>query len=281
MRAREERSAEAVAKQRRSVVTERPVGPAAGGALSAGWTTEALAALQSTVGNAAVVRVLRQSGHAWVQPEQHRHGAGCGHLEPAPAQRSAVPDVLRSAGRPLAADVRADMEQRLGADFSDVRIHNDSAAKASAAEVGARAYTSGSHVVVGEGGADKHTLAHELTHVIQQRQGPVADTDNSAGLRVSDPSDRDEGVLTEVSRRPIQPGRWGLGEARRHPPGVSAAAPEAERVCGEADSSLLAYAGVVQQVSILSLRQGGMVMQSDAEVVACRHLAGRVRRSGR
>lgn len=201
MRAREERSAEAVAKQCRSVATERPIGPAAGGAPSAGWTTETLASLQSTVGNAAVVQMLRRSGHTWVQPEQHRHGTGCGHLEPPPVQRFAVPDVLRSAGRPLAADVRADMEQRLGADFSDVRIHNDSAAKASAAEVGARAYTSGSHVVVGEGGADKHTLAHELTHVIQQRQGPVAGTDNGAGLRVSDPSDRFEREAEANARR--------------------------------------------------------------------------------
>ncbi|WP_435845801.1 eCIS core domain-containing protein [Streptomyces exfoliatus] len=87
---------------------------------------------------------------------------------------------------------RADMEARLGADFSDVRIHSDTAAKASAAEIGARAYTSGSHVVIGEGGGDRHTLAHELTHVIQQRQGPVAGTDNEAGLKVSDPSDRFE-----------------------------------------------------------------------------------------
>ncbi len=84
------------------------------------------------------------------------------------------------------------MENRLGADFSDVRIHDDSAAKASAAEVGARAYTSGSHVVIGDGGGDKRTLAHELTHVIQQRQGPVAGADNGSGLKVSDPSDRFE-----------------------------------------------------------------------------------------
>jgi ABC-type oligopeptide transport system ATPase subunit len=57
---------------------------------------------------------------------------------------------------------------------------------------GTSAYTSGSHVVIGEGGGGKHTLAHELTHVIQQRQGHVAGTDNGAGLRVSDPSDRFE-----------------------------------------------------------------------------------------
>ena len=84
------------------------------------------------------------------------------------------------------------MEARLGADFSDVRLHSDATARRSAAEVGARAYTSGSHVVIGEGGGDSRTLAHELIHVIQQRRGPVAGTDNGSGLRVSDPSDRFE-----------------------------------------------------------------------------------------
>ncbi|MFE9404167.1 DUF4157 domain-containing protein [Streptomyces sp. NPDC006530] len=154
-------------------------------------------ALQASAGNAAVVQMLRQAGHGWAQ-DQHQHGAGCGHQQtgqagqPAPVQRSAVHDVLRTSGSPLDTSVRTDMEARLGADFSDVRIHNDSAAKASAAEVGARAYTSGSHVVIGDGGADEHTLAHELTHVIQQRQGTVAGTDNGSGLKVSDPSDRFE-----------------------------------------------------------------------------------------
>ncbi|MGA5044250.1 DUF4157 domain-containing protein [Streptomyces arboris] len=148
--------------------------------------------LQATVGNAAVVQMLRRTGYAG-EGEGHRHGAGCGHGGgEGVVQRSAVHDVLRTPGRPLDDATRGDMEARLGADFSDVRIHNDAAAKASAAEVGARAYTSGSHVVIGDGGADKHTLAHELTHVIQQRSGPVAGTVNGAGLKVSDPSDRFE-----------------------------------------------------------------------------------------
>jgi hypothetical protein len=152
---------------------------------------QALLALQRTAGNSAVVQTLRQAGN---DQEQHRHGPGCGHQAPGQPhiQRSAVHEVLRGSGRPLGGDVRADMEARLGADFSDVRIHDDAAAKASAAELGARAYTSGNHIVIGEGGADRHTLAHELTHVIQQRQGPVAGTDNGAGLKVSDPSDRFE-----------------------------------------------------------------------------------------
>ncbi|WP_078966997.1 DUF4157 domain-containing protein [Streptomyces sp. WM6378] len=159
-----------------------------GGGLPLGLT-----ALQASAGNAAVVQMLRQTGHEWAQG-QHQHGAGCGRqqTEQPQVQRSAVHDVLRSGGRPLDDATRTDMESRLGADFSAVRIHTDSAAKASAAEVGAHAYTSGSHVVIGDGGGDKHTLAHELTHVIQQRQGPVAGTDNGAGLKVSDPSDRFE-----------------------------------------------------------------------------------------
>ncbi|GEC10397.1 hypothetical protein SSP24_80520 [Streptomyces spinoverrucosus] len=117
-----------------------------------------------------------------------------------PVQRSSAPDVLRYAGRPLAGPLRAEMEARLGADFSDVRLHTGTAAQRSAQELGARAYTSGSHVVIGQGGGDRHTLAHELTHVIQQRQGPVAGTDNGSGLKVSDPSDRFEQAAERNAR---------------------------------------------------------------------------------
>lgn len=163
-----------------------------------GVETGRLAALQSVAGNAAVVQMLHRAGHGWVQ-EQHQHGAGCGHQQA--VQRSAVHDVLKAPGRPLDDATRTDMESRLGADFSDVRIHDDAAARASAGEVGAHAYTSGSHVVIGDGGTDKHTLAHELTHVIQQRQGPVAGTDNGSGLKVSDPGDRFEREAEANARR--------------------------------------------------------------------------------
>ncbi|WP_443044249.1 eCIS core domain-containing protein [Streptomyces sp. HF10] len=132
-----------------------------------------LLGLQASVGNTAVVQMLRRSGRTEVQ-------------------RSAVHDVLRAGGRPLDEGVRTDMEARLGADFSDVRVHSDARARASAAAMGARAYTSGNHIVIGDGGGDAHTLAHELTHVIQQRRGPVAGTETGDGLRVSDPSDRFE-----------------------------------------------------------------------------------------
>ncbi|MER0446400.1 DUF4157 domain-containing protein [Streptomyces sp. Edi4] len=170
--------------------------------------------------------MLRQAGHSWAR-EEHQHGAGCGHqqAERPAVQRAAVQDVLRTSGKPMDEATRTEMETRLRADFSDVRIHNDSAAKASATEIGARAYTSGNHVVVGSGGADKHTLAHELTHVIQQRKGPVAGTDNGSGLKVSDPSDTFERAAeanaTAVMRAPLArqdrtaaAGQTGHGAAR-------------------------------------------------------------------
>jgi hypothetical protein len=113
-------------------------------------------------------------------------------LRPSQVPATSVPDVLRRRGEPLSGQLKDEMQRRFLADFSDVRVHTDAAARASAAELGARAYTSGSHVVIGDGGADRHTLAHELTHVLQQRRGPVDGTDNGAGLRVSDPSDQFE-----------------------------------------------------------------------------------------
>jgi hypothetical protein len=135
-----------------------------------------------------------------------------------PLRPSQVPPVLQRSGQPLAAPVKEEMEARLGADLSDVRIHADSAARASAAEVSARAYTSGSHIVIGDGGADKHILAHELTHVIQQRQGPVDATDNGNGLRVSDPSDRFESEAEANAHRALAGPAAAPGQVQRAVP---------------------------------------------------------------
>ena len=113
-------------------------------------------------------------------------------------ERSPVHDVISSGGRPLEPDVRTDMEGRMGHDFSDVRVHDDSSAAASAAAVNAHAYTVGSNIVFQRDQYDpsstagRTTLAHELTHVVQQRSGPVDGTSAPGGIKVSDPSDRFE-----------------------------------------------------------------------------------------
>lgn len=73
---------------------------------------------------------------------------------------------------------RVFFEGHLGHDFTDVRVHTDGRAANSAMSVGALAYTSGRHVVFGAGqyepeSADgRRLLAHELTHVAQQRADP-------------------------------------------------------------------------------------------------------------
>ncbi len=113
-------------------------------------------------------------------------------------ERSPVLDVLSSGGgRALDPETRTDMEARLGADFGDVRVHDDSAAADSAKSVGAHAYTVGSNVVLGRdvdtsSTAGRTTLAHELTHVVQQRSGPVDGSPAGGGIQVSDPGDRFE-----------------------------------------------------------------------------------------
>ena len=111
---------------------------------------------------------------------------------------SPVHGVVGSGGEPLDAETRADMEGRLGHDFTGVRVHTDAAADASARAMNAQAYTVGSDVVFQRDRYDPHSadgrlmLAHELTHVVQQRSGPVDGTDAGGGVRVSDPSDRFE-----------------------------------------------------------------------------------------
>jgi Domain of unknown function (DUF4157) len=109
---------------------------------------------------------------------------------------SPVLDVVgKGGGQPLDPEVRAEMEDRLGADFSGVRIHTGDQAAGSAAAISAKAYTVGHDVVFGKGAFDpvsregKRTLAHELTHVQQQRRGPVSGIDTGRGVAVSHPSD--------------------------------------------------------------------------------------------
>jgi hypothetical protein len=139
--------------------------------------------LQRTAGNAAVSALLEQS---LAENE--------GQEETSP-----VLDIVgKGRGQPLDPGLREEMESRIGADFSDVRVHSDSRAAASAAAVSARAYTVGNEVVFGaaapalDTAEGKRTLAHELTHVVQQRQGPVAGTPTGDGIAISDPSDRFE-----------------------------------------------------------------------------------------
>ncbi|MBO2011554.1 DUF4157 domain-containing protein [Hymenobacter negativus] len=79
-----------------------------------------------------------------------------------------------SGGQPLSADVRSYMEPRFGADFSQVRIHNDPESASLSNHLSARAFTHQNHVFFSRDqyqpgtSEGKQLLAHELTHTIQQ-----------------------------------------------------------------------------------------------------------------
>ena len=74
-----------------------------------------------------------------------------------------------SGGKPLGSSTKQFMESRFGHDFSDVRIHDDSKANELTEMVNARAFTTGNNIFMSKNeSTDKHLLAHELTHVIQQ-----------------------------------------------------------------------------------------------------------------
>ena len=66
------------------------------------------------------------------------------------------------------------MEDAFGYDFSRVRIHRDAEANETSQQLGALAFTHGSHIYFGNGRYDpagssgRYILAHELAHVVQQ-----------------------------------------------------------------------------------------------------------------
>ncbi len=66
---------------------------------------------------------------------------------------------------------QAEMEQRFGTSFADVRSHTGGAAAEACDSLGAQAYAVGNDVAFASASPDAATVAHELTHVVQQAGG--------------------------------------------------------------------------------------------------------------
>ncbi|MFO7567103.1 MAG: DUF4157 domain-containing protein [Enhygromyxa sp.] len=83
-------------------------------------------------------------------------------------------------GAPMPAALRVSADRAFGADFSNVRIHDDVRAQSWAEQLRARAFTVGADIYFGAGQFRPQTqdgrrvIAHELTHVVQQAQSPGA-----------------------------------------------------------------------------------------------------------
>jgi hypothetical protein len=110
-------------------------------------------------------------GHDFSRIPVHAPSAGAIRTE------SAVEDGVYLNSVPLPSGVRVVMEASFGEALDDVRLHDGPSAQRSARALGARAYTVGSDIVLGDqvstaevDDPHSHVLAHELTHVLQHRR---------------------------------------------------------------------------------------------------------------
>ncbi len=110
----------------------------------------------------------------------------------------------KGSGQSLNSDLQQEMGSKMGADFSGVKIHNDSNAAEMSSEIGAKAFTHGNDIYFNKAQYDpssnkgKHLLAHELTHTVQQSDN-IQKTDDPEKL----------GDLTEDQRKGIKAQTWG------------------------------------------------------------------------
>lgn len=119
-----------------------------------------------------------------------RHGAGVLPDGRAHPEVQAAIARARGGGGSLDESVRARFAPKLGDELADVRVHTDNSADALSRAVSARAFATGRDVFFARGeyrpssSDGDRLLAHELVHVVQQRDAPAGDA-----LRVSQPSD--------------------------------------------------------------------------------------------
>jgi len=125
-----------------------------------------------TEADAAAQAIMRSPG-----PAARARVASTPQVEAPPS----VHQVLRFPGQRLDDETRDWAETAFQRDFRQVRLHSGPQAEASAVDIQARAYTVGSHVVLGPGGLPgsggyRRLLAHELAHVVQQGMAPPRPT---------------------------------------------------------------------------------------------------------
>lgn len=100
---------------------------------------------------------------------------GIGGFQAPPSLASSL-SASRSGGSPLSPQTRNFMETAFSTDFSRVRVHTDNRASEMSKSINAKAFTHGNDVYFNSNNyrpnsfEGNHLLAHELAHVIQQRE---------------------------------------------------------------------------------------------------------------
>jgi hypothetical protein len=115
-----------------------------------------------------------------------------------------------STGSPLEPNLRSEMEEKLGADLSGVRIHTDNNAHLVTQTLNARAFAIGQHIAFANGQFDPDTesgrnlLAHELVHSVQQENVSTIPSRTIPITRPVHSSEREADVVAElVTSRPV------------------------------------------------------------------------------
>ncbi len=140
------------------------------------------------------------------------------------ANPAAVLSGLHSASR-LAPAQREVMEGHFRQGFGNVKIHTNGRANAVAASLGAQAFTYGDNIAFGAGrfrpetSAGKRLLAHELTHVVQQRQGLTGETVRRGIGQVGDHYEREADRSADALMRSQESNAGSSG--RRHLPAAA------------------------------------------------------------
>ena len=195
-------------ERERALPTRRPAATDALAA-EHGTPAHPLLALQRQVGNAQIARMLAQRAAAPEEEEelvqarhdmaqrdsapeeeeelvQARHDTAQRHgdedqiqaqpevgLEGGPVSDSVASriDSQRGGGSPLDMGTRSTMESAFGTDFEDVRVHSSSESDTLNRNISAKAFTTGSDIFLRQDSSpsDQNLMAHELTHVVQQR----------------------------------------------------------------------------------------------------------------
>jgi len=164
----------------------------------------------AALGNAAVQRILRAAVH-------RSAGDGSGRLDDSLA--SAI-QAKRGSGQALDAGARANLGAAFGDDFSDVRIHDDSEADQLNRALKADAFTTGADIFFRSGkyspasSEGQKLLAHELTHVVQQRGSATGGGETT----VSSPDDASERQASNIAEQVTAIASGGEAVARQEAP---------------------------------------------------------------
>jgi Domain of unknown function (DUF4157) len=150
------------------------------------------------------------------QAEHERVGIEGGPVGP---DTAAQIQSARGGGSSLDAGTRSTMESGFGTSFDDVKVHHDSTSDVLNRRLTSHAFTTGSDIFLrGDASpSDNHLIAHELTHVVQQRS-----MSGGGGMNVgaaSDPHESHADAMAEsVLSNSAQPAQGAAAAQREAAP---------------------------------------------------------------